>query len=110
MTNKQTQSTAIPHPACRSPGECRREQNCLDAWLCGCVYEPAPAASGESSEPTTPTAKQSIYQLGIENQIAHLNHAIAAAQDAGFYVSVGITTNGPKSGVYLATMEPRNVR
>jgi hypothetical protein len=27
-------ATSIPHPHCRTPDECRREQICLDAWWC----------------------------------------------------------------------------
>lgn len=26
--------TTIPHKACGTPGECRKEQVCLDGWRC----------------------------------------------------------------------------
>lgn len=44
----------------------------------------------------------------IEAAITALNQQISAAQDLDFYVSVGITTNGKRSGVYLATIEGRS--
>lgn len=35
MTDGPDQSPmTIPHHGCRTPGECRREQICLDAWWC----------------------------------------------------------------------------
>jgi hypothetical protein len=34
--------TTIPHPPCRTPGECRREQICLDAWACSVIAKSAP--------------------------------------------------------------------
>jgi hypothetical protein len=29
-----TNSTTIPHAGCKTPGECRKEQICLDGWRC----------------------------------------------------------------------------
>lgn len=66
MNENQTQPT-IPHAGCMTPGECRTEQVCLDAWCCSAEQERRERAMQKT---------QSTLPLRTDQLDSHIEQAI----------------------------------